>query len=549
MNAPHAPLRVGCWMVEPALHELSADGRTVKIEPKAMGVLCHLAGRPGQVVGREALLAAVWPGVIVGDDALTQVVVKLRRALGDSPEEPTYIQTVPKGGYRLVAPVSVVGAGNPAPGLVADERSPAAGHRARWIAVGASLVAVVALAWRLGHEGPAGGATHPSAPVEATLPTVAVVPFEPLGEDPREVLLARGITADLVTDLSKMRGLRVLSVPAEGAGTASAKARYQVSGNVQRAGDRVRLLVRLADPQVGALLWSERFDVAVGDLFEMQDALGPRILGQLPVKLDEEEKRRVAQRYTRNLEAYETYQRGQLALQSRRKEENELAREMFRRAIGLDATFARAYVGLAMTYAAEFRNQWVQDRASALDRALDLARTAHRMNPGIPESYWVLAFVHSHRHEHQQALRHLDEALRLNPSFADGYALKGGIHTSVGRAADAVELLHTAIRLAPEAGHTYYMLLGRAYLALGQLEQARINLEHALARNPEFIDVRVYLAATHVAAGDRAAATWELEEIRAQKPGFALRAWLESNPTADGEFKARLVRYLGELGL
>src|SRR3972149_12308971 len=97
-------LRVGTWAGEPALKQLSAEGKTVKIEPKAMAVLLYLAERPGQVVSREALLSAIWSGVVVGDDALTQVVVKLRKALGDVPEEPAYVQTISKGGYRLFSP-------------------------------------------------------------------------------------------------------------------------------------------------------------------------------------------------------------------------------------------------------------------------------------------------------------------------------------------------------------------------------------------------------------------------------------------------------------
>ena len=100
--------RVGAWTVEAPLNQLSSEGKAVKIEPKAMQVLCHLAARPGQVVSREALLSAVWPGVIVGDDALTQVVVKLRKALGDTPDTPGYIQTISKGG------LSPGGAGDPA---------------------------------------------------------------------------------------------------------------------------------------------------------------------------------------------------------------------------------------------------------------------------------------------------------------------------------------------------------------------------------------------------------------------------------------------------
>src|SRR5713226_6447837 len=109
MDAPAVPadnrFRVGDWTVEPDLNQLSTQGRAVKVEPKAMAVLLHLANRPGEVVSRETLLSEVWPGVVVGDDSLTQVVTKLRKALGDVPGAPPYIQTISKRGYRLVAPV------------------------------------------------------------------------------------------------------------------------------------------------------------------------------------------------------------------------------------------------------------------------------------------------------------------------------------------------------------------------------------------------------------------------------------------------------------
>ncbi len=99
-------LRVGDWIVEPALNQLASAATTVKVEPKAMTVLMYLADRPGEVVSREALLAAAWPGVVVGDDSLTQIIIKLRKAFGDAPDQPAYIQTIAKRGYRLVSRVS-----------------------------------------------------------------------------------------------------------------------------------------------------------------------------------------------------------------------------------------------------------------------------------------------------------------------------------------------------------------------------------------------------------------------------------------------------------
>src|SRR5690349_2497338 len=174
-DVPVAPaqgsFKVGDWVVESDLNQISVRGRTVKLEPKAMGVLVCLAHQPGQVVSREALLSRLWSGVVVGDDSLSQVITKLRKALGDDPERPTYIHTVTKRGYRLVAPVARP-AGNPS--------SPAGQRRQRgqWIAIGATLGMLAAGLWLAAAQYPwrsTPGAVP--APDVTQLPTVAIAPF------------------------------------------------------------------------------------------------------------------------------------------------------------------------------------------------------------------------------------------------------------------------------------------------------------------------------------------------------------------------------------
>jgi DNA-binding winged helix-turn-helix (wHTH) protein/TolB-like protein len=315
-------LQVGDWTVEPALNQLSAAGKTVKLEPKAMSVLVYLAHRPGQVVSRDALLSAVWSGVLVGDDSLTQVVIKLRKALGEAPEKPAYIQTISKGGYRLIAPVVRSAEISSAP-VRPDAETSYRERRVAWMA-GAGIAALLLLAagaWWIEGERAIGvpPVQAPMASIEAARtaqPTVAIRPFEALGNDPEEVLLARGITADLVTDLSKVFGLSVIGFAPVG-GQAGAETpndappiRYLVSGSVQRVDKRLRLHVHLTDAETGKQLWSERFDRALSGFFTIQDELGPKILKILPAKVSEAELQRIAQRHTRNLEAYETFQRG-----------------------------------------------------------------------------------------------------------------------------------------------------------------------------------------------------------------------------------------------
>lgn len=552
-------LQVGRWTVEPALHQLSAEGKSVKLEPKAMALLVYLAQRPGQVVGREALLSAIWPGVVVGDDSLTQVVIKLRKALGEDAAHSAYIQTIPKGGYRLVAPASEGAQRGSAP--VVLDSAERAGKR-RWpplwvasVAIAAALLVAVSIAWIAGQTvtsgAPGRAAAEGSETTAASRSAITVRPFETLGDDPQAKLLAAGLTEDLITDLSKVLDLSVVIAPfGQPIGSTPGEApsvRYVVTGSVQSAAERLRLHVRLTDAETGQQLWSERFDHPLNDYFALQEELGPRIIAMLPAKVSEAELQRVSRRHTRNLEAYEEFQRGQAALLSRQQTGNAAARESFRRAIRLDAGFARAYAGLALTHAADYRNQWTDDGHAALDRAFGLARTAYEINPDIAESYWVLAFVHMERRQHEKALTYLNTLIGLYPSFADGYALMGGVNTYLGRPAATVPLLRTAMRLNPQAGYLYFLLLGRAYLFMDDLEQAKVNLEHALSRNPESVEAHVYLAAVHVLARDQTAALWQAEEIRARQPHFSIRDWLATYPMTDATQNAVLAEAMAQL--
>lgn len=551
-------LRIGAWIVSPDLNQIRRDAEVVRIEPKAMAVLLHLAARRGEVASRDELLAAAWPGVVVGDNALTQVVIKLRKALGDTAREPAYIQAISKKGYRLVAPVAeVTAAGGLAP---VGAPGPPASRRSRpWRWAGAAAAAVAAIVAGIGmirsaaDEHETGGAPSPPATARlSALPTVTVKPFEATGNDAQELLFARGITADLITDLSKLSGIWVASaLPGERPrrDAAGSPPQYLLAGSVQRGGSRLRLHVQLTDAITGRQLWSERFDRDVSDLFAVQDDLVRQVAAALPVKLGEAERLRLAQRYTRNLEAYEHFLRGQAALLVRRAPQNRLAREQYWKAVAADPAFSRAYAGLAMTHALDYQQGWAGDGAASLTRALEFAEKARQMTPEMAEAHWVLAFVHVQRRQHDEALRHLDSALRLNPSYADAYALKGGIYTYIGRPTESVPLLHTALRLNPDAGSLYFLLLGRAYYFLGNSELARINLEQTLLRNAENLEARIYLAASHGLARQREAAVWQADEIRMLEPRFSAQHWLASYPLTDAGQRERLLGALQEIGL
>jgi DNA-binding winged helix-turn-helix (wHTH) protein/TolB-like protein/Tfp pilus assembly protein PilF len=551
--------RIGEWSVAPDLDALRRGDETVRLEPKAMELLVVLASRPGQVVSREELLSAVWPGVVVGDEALSQAVTKLRKALGDDARAPTYIETISKRGYRLIARVE------PMQGRPAMETPVAGRHRFHpWgvATVGVLLASLMAGMYllpitRQQTASPRGAEPRAGTDVDPlpNLPTVAIAPFEPLADDTAQVYLARGIAEDLTTDLSRLAGLRVIgasraaSQAPDGVQPKRPLARYLVSGSVQRAGNQLKINVRLLDTATGQQLWSERYEKTLGDLFAVQDEIVTRLVSALPVKMSEAERRRLARRYTRNLEAYDYFLRGQAALLTRGRDENQKAREMYRRSLALDPAFARAYAGLALTHAADYRNGWTDNAPRALARALELAETALWIDPEILEVQWALAYVHAQNRRHEQAIDHLNQAIALDPSFADAYALLGSIHTFVGQPSKTIPLVRTAVQLNPEAGHLYFMILGRAYFFGGDTEQASLNLREALARNAVNLEARIYLAATLALTGDKEAAKWEAEEIRVLVPDFSIGQWLHGYPMANETQKQRLTSLLTEAGL
>jgi DNA-binding winged helix-turn-helix (wHTH) protein len=217
-----AGFHVGGWWVEPKAGQLVKGRQVVRLEPKAMEVLNYLVARAGEVVSREELERDVWRGALVGYDAVTKTVIKLRKALGDSAHEPAFIQTVPKRGYRLVAPVDTTAPAECGPAVVPGRPERPDPIRQR-ILVASGLVLIVAAAalallYRAGSlpgAAPSGSADRVlgvEAPGRGS-PTVAVLPFEVLGADQDQLYLARGLTADLISDLSSLSGLAVVGAP------------------------------------------------------------------------------------------------------------------------------------------------------------------------------------------------------------------------------------------------------------------------------------------------------------------------------------------------
>lgn len=526
-------LRVGSWWFHPEFNRLRDANSVVQLEPKASLALMLLVERAGQPVTRQELLDTVWHDAVVSDDALTQVIIKLRKALGDSSRDPRYIQTIPKCGYCLLAEVET---GADAPDGQAKSAGQGAASRPLYLVPGAVLLVLLAavVIGFLSVDDPQslGSAPEPAtdAPVAERV-TLTVLPFEAITGSERERHFARGMRADLVTDLAGLSDVTIIRPLISEAMPVTA--RYQVHGDVQQVGERIGVHVRLIETASRQQIWSQRYERTLDDILRVQRTISHDVVERLALKVTTAERQRLANRYTPNLQAYEDFLRGQAALLLRQREANTAARGWYRQAIERDPNFARAYAGLALSYAADYRNRWVANGQEALRQAHEMAETGAQIDPGISEVYWVLGYVAAQNREHERALEYLRKALEADHSYADAYALMGGINTYIGRPELSIRQLRNAMRLNQDAGYLYYLLLGRAYYFTDRFEQATINLRESVARNPTNLETHIYLLATAVSRNDAEAADWEAEEIRVIEPDFSAEAWLQTYPMTD----------------
>ena len=288
-------IRIGAWSVDPASGQISREGETARLEVRTLRLLLYLAEHAGEVVSIDELLNHVWAGVTVSSDSVYQAVTSLRRQLGDDPRQPTYIATVPRLGYRMVAAVSTGPAAlaevSPASSssAIAPSPAPAAGtkipplrsRRRLVIAVAAALSIALVVGYLLSGRRSAQNHSASAAITTQPLKSIAVLPFLDLTQGMKEEEFADGMTEELIDKLGKIPGL---SVPAptsvfyfKGKQVPLADiARqlgviYVLDGSVRKSGDRVRIAARLVRAENGYVIWTETYDRPFKDLIMIQD--------------------------------------------------------------------------------------------------------------------------------------------------------------------------------------------------------------------------------------------------------------------------------------
>lgn len=498
---------------------LLADGAERDLRPKAFALLRHLVENAGHLVDRDGIMQAVWPGVFVTDDSIAQCIKEVRRALGD--DEQRLLRTLPRRGYLFAAQVSRVEA-----------------------------VAVV-----LAAASAAVAADAPPRPPTGR-PRVVVLPFETIGGDPEQGYFAGGLTADLVTDLTRFQSLHVVSPrrgnqpwreapesPWADGDAPLQRAAYRVSGSVRRAGGRIRVTAELEDAQSGVHLWADRFDRPLDDLFAVQEELAERVAAHLVSRVDREGMRRARGRPPASLDAYDLCLQGR-ELHSRATEADTLlAREMFDRAIAADPDYAAAFAWQAYTVQRGFIHGWGEPRGeAALAPALALAQRAVEIEPDSPLCLSRLAFVQLFLKRYHEALENGRAAVQLNPCSFDARQAYSDVLSHAGDPEEAVQETRIALALDPFHPPAVRNQLGRALLLAGRPEEALAELRPLVARLPDYGPAYHSLVVAAVESGHMEEARAAVREVRRIGPHWTMRTidslWFFRRPADAERFRA-----------
>jgi len=537
LEAPidHQCFQVADWQVDPKSARISRAGETIKLEPKVMAVLVYLASHAGQVVSREELEAAVWAPSIVSYYAVSSTLLKLRKAFADDPKNPQILETISKKGYRLLAPVR---RGAPVPESPPRVRPTSSSQVFWWAGAAVVLLGIVLAITILRPTAP-----EPVGDLQRAQRSIAVLPFENVGDDPTQGYFADGIADDLITDLTKISGLVVISrdssfaykgEPIDVSRIAGRLGvRYLLHGSVRRSGDQIRINAQLIDATTGKQLWAERYDGVAENLFRLQDEITSQIVAALAVKMTSAERERLARNDTDSVAAHDAFLRGEERFFRYARASNREARAMFQRSIDIDPRFSRAYAMLGWTHVFDFMNGWSDEPARSLAMAERFATQALAINASLPLAYFVRGLVYRERGEYVKALVEAEKSIALDPNYANGHVLTATLLYYAGRPQEGLERMKMAVQLNPHHPYNYPFHIGQAYFVLRRFPEAIAAFKQGLATNPASERLRVWLAAAYAQAGSIEQARWEMEQVRMGNPDVSLAKFQQAFPFRD----------------
>jgi len=484
--------QVAGWAVDPDACRLEREGRRIRVEPKVMQVLQYLVEHAGQVVSRQELEAAIWSDTVVGYEAVTNTIIKLRKALGDNAREPHVIETISKHGYRLIADVTPL-----APEAIGDMVFP--------------------------------------LPKE---PSIAVLPFENLTGDPDQEYLADGLTEEIITVLAKSPYLFVIARNSTFVfkGTAvSVKhvakqlgVRYVLEGGMQRSGNRLRITAQLIDALSGRHIWAERYDREFDNIFTLQDDITEKIMVALHVEMTVGEDYRDVHARMRSPEAFGYLIKAKVNEFRGTKEDNDTRRELIAKAAAIEPDNPKVWLHQAWGHLREYQYGWSDDPGASFNKAVELANKLHAADPSDSATIGFLGMLSLARGRHEEAIDYGRKSVELAPSSALDNARLGLFLSVSGYPEEAISLVQKAMRLSPFYPAWFAGVLGHAYVIMEDYEKGIFAFEQMVKRKKPHPRAYARLAGIHAILGDADKACEYAAELLRIQPDFTIQGWKRS---------------------
>jgi TolB-like protein/DNA-binding winged helix-turn-helix (wHTH) protein/Flp pilus assembly protein TadD len=517
----------------------------VETGSRALDVLRVLLERPGDLVSRDEIMAVAWPGIVVEDNNLTIQIAALRRVLDQDRANGSCIRTVPRRGYRFVAPVTrVEPAGNAeaasTPGNGVDGHIPEYEHaqavkaqgetgrgvlafsRARhrlWVsataaAIGALILVAATGTWRV----PWPWNSHPAPRL-----SIVVLPFANLGGNPEQQYFADGITEDVTFDLSRIVDMFVISrntaftyrnkpINTKQIGR-ELGVRYVLDGTVQRSGEQVRVTAELIDTENDAHVWAERFDRDIDDFFTLQNEITRRIAVALGFELIAAENAKPSD----NPDAVDFLLRGRAKMLNPPARENfaEMI-NLYGRAVALDPQSVVANSYLATALLGRVLNGMSDSAAADIERAEGLVNQALAISPRNPHAHLAKGFLLRAQNRVEEAIPEYEAAVASNRNWLLAIATLAWGKFQTGLIEDAIPLHEQAIRLSPHDNllGVWYLRIGIVHLLQSRTDEAIPWLEKARNFDPRHPQPHPWLAAAYALKDDTERAAAELAEAR-----------------------------------
>lgn len=499
-----SPFEIGEWLVEPDLLRLSRGDDSCKLEPMAMRLLILLAQRPSEVLSRAEILQEVWEGRAVVDETLSRAMSLVRHALGDSAQEPRYIETIPTRGYRLIAPVRRPAAesGDSSPDGESTPTSEAAGkHRfggRRW-RVGIALAVLLSLLalWLVGRDGTrsdrGADAVAPVASETTPRPGIAVLPFKNLSADSENAYLAAGLTEELTHQLAGVSGLRVVSrtsamhfrdvdaLAPEIAETLGVD--YLVQGTILVVDQRLRITAQLIRPDQEEHLLSRSYDRDLSEVLDLQREVAKDVAEHTRTKLSPTEALRLARDRPVSSEAYRAYLQGHQLIQQRRDLDHGL--DLLEQAVALDPVFAPAWAALADAFLLG-NSYWGLSEDAAYAGAEDAIQKALELDPELAAAHASLGLLRLQRDRDWSASEaSYLRAIELERSYVTARQWYSELLSLAGRHEEAVQQVRIALELDP-LSPLIHAVAGQRLSAAGRYQEALGRFEDAEALGGDY---------------------------------------------------------------